>query len=119
MQKLATELDRRHAGYAMTGLAGAWLLTQHAMFRTVSLLLREVPPTSLLSDLGLLDEPRGANVWLVVPADDAVFMGSRVESGFSCAHPLQVYLDLKGHPERSAEAAAEVRRRFLTWKVAA
>jgi hypothetical protein len=119
MQKLATELDRRQSAYAMTGLAGAWLLTQHAMFRTVSLLLREVPPNSLLSDLGILDEPRGANVWLVVPADDAVFMGSRVESGFSCAHPLQVYLDLKGHPERSAEAAAEVRRRFLTWKVVA
>lgn len=119
MHKLATELERRHAVYAMTGLSGAWLLTQHATFRTVSLLLREVPPNSLLSDLGLLDEPRGANVWLVVPADGAVFMGSRVESGFSCAHPLQVYLDLKGHPERSAEAAAEVRRRFLTWKVAA
>jgi hypothetical protein len=119
MQKLATELGRRRAGYAMTGLAGAWLLTRHATFRTVSLLLRESPPTSLLSDLGLLDEPRGANVWLVVPGDEAVFLGSRIESGFSCAHPLQVYLDLKGHAERASEAADELRRRFLTWKVSA
>ncbi len=119
MQTIATELDRRRAGYAMTGLAGAWLLTRHATFRTVSLLLQESPPTSLLGDLGLLDEPRGANVWLVVPGDDAVFMGSRVESGLSCAHPLQVYLDLKGHPERASEAADEVRRRYLTWKVPA
>lgn len=119
MQKVATELDRRHAGHAMTGLAGAWLLTQHATFRTVSVLLREAPPTSLLSDLGLLDESRGANLWLAVPNDDAVFMGSRVEFGFSCAHPLQVYLDLKGHPERASEAAEEVRRRYLTWKVPA
>lgn len=44
MQKLGAELDRRHAGYAMTGLAGAWLLTRHATFRIVSVLLREVPP---------------------------------------------------------------------------
>ena len=117
MQKIATELDRRRAGYAMTGLAGAWLLTRHATFRTVSLLLQDAPPTSLLSDLGLLDEPRGANVWLVVPGDDAVFLGSRVEGGFSCAHPLQVYLDLKGHPERASEAAQEIRRHYLTRKV--
>lgn len=119
MQKLATELDRRRVGYAMTGLAGAWLLTQHAMFRTVSVLLRDVAPPSLLGDLGLLDEARGANVWLVVPNDDAVFMGSRVEHGLSCAHPLQVYLDLKGQPERAAEAADELRRRYLTWKARA
>ena len=119
MQKLATELDRRRAGYAMTGLAGAWLLTRHATFRSVSLLLRESPPASLLNDLGLLDEPRGANVWLVVPGDEAVFLGSRVESGFWCAHPLQVYLDLKSQPERATEAADELRRRYLTWKAPA
>jgi hypothetical protein len=119
MQNLAKALDRRRVGYAMTGLAGAWLLTQHAMFRTVTVLLREEAQPSLLGDLGVIDEPRGANVWLVTPNDDAVFMGSRLEHGLSCAHPLQVYLDLKVHPERAAEAAAEVRRRFLTWKAPA
>lgn len=118
MQNLAKALDRRRVGYAMTGLAGAWLLTQHAMFRTVTVLLRQEARPSLLSDLGVIDEPRGANVWLVAPNDDAVFMGSRLEHGLSCAHPLQVYLDLKAHPERAAEAAAEVRRRYLTWKAA-
>ncbi len=116
MLNLARALDRRRVGYAMTGLAGGWLLTQHAMFRTVTVLLQEEARPSLRGDLGLIDEPRGANVWLVAPNDDAVFMGSRVEHGLSCAHPLQVYLDLKAHPERAAEAAAEVRRRYLTWK---
>lgn len=119
MQNLAKALDRRRVGYAMTGLAGAWLLTQHAMFRIVTVLLRDEARPSLLGDLGVIDEPRGANVWLVVPNDDAVFMGSRLEHGLSCAHPLQVYLDLKAHPERAAEAAGEVRRRYLTWKAAA
>lgn len=113
MQNLAKALDRRGVGYAMTGLAGAWLLTQHAMFRTVTVLLRDEAPPSLLGDLGVIDEPRGANVWLVIPNDDAVFMGSRLEHGVSCAHPLQVYLDLKAHSERAAEAAADVRRHYL------
>lgn len=119
MQNLANALDHRRVGYAISGLAGAWLLTQHAMFRIVTVLLQGEAPPSLLGDLGLLDEPRGANVWLVVPNDDAVFMGSRLEHGLSCAHPLQVYLDLKAHPERAAEAAGEVRRRYLTGKGAA
>jgi len=119
MQNLAKALHRRRVGYAVTGLAGAWLLTQHATFRTVTVLLQDEIPQSLLGDLGVIGEPRGANVWLVVPNDDAVFMGSRLEHGLSCAHPLQVYLDLKAHPERAAEAAAELRRRYLTWKAAA
>jgi len=118
MQRLAETLDRQRIGYAMTGLAGAWLLTQHAMFRTVTVLVRQAVPQSLLGSLGVIDEPRGANVWLVVPNDDAVFLGSRVEHGLSCAHPLQVYLDLKAHPERASEAAAELRGRHLTWKAA-
>jgi hypothetical protein len=118
MQGLAKALERRRVGYAMTGLSGAWLLTQHAMFRTVTVLLREEARPPLLGDLGVIDEPRGANVWLVAPTDDAVFIGSRSEHGLSCAHPLQVYLDLKAHSERAAEAAAEVRRRYLTWKAA-
>jgi hypothetical protein len=119
IENLAKALDRQRIGFAMTGLAGAWLLTQHALFRTVTVLLREEAQPSLLRELGMIDETRGANVWLVTPNDDAVFMGSRLEHGFSCAHPLQVYLDLKAHPERGAEAAAEVRRRYLTWREAA
>jgi hypothetical protein len=30
--------------------------------------------------------------------------------------PVQVYLDLKGHPERAKEAAAELRSRVLQWR---
>lgn len=119
MQKLAEALDRRKIEYAVTGLAGAWLLTKHAMFRTVSLFVREALPSSLLDEIGLMQEPRGANVWLVVPNDDAVFTGVGTQEGMPCAHPLQVFLDLKAHPERAPEAAAEVRRRYLTWQAKA
>jgi hypothetical protein len=34
--------------------------------------------------------------------------------GVRCVHPVQVYLDLKDHPERSAEAAQQLRRKLLS-----
>jgi hypothetical protein len=61
-------------------------------------------------------EPRGANVWIISPTDDSVFVGSRVVRGVPCASPLQAYLDLKAHPERAAEAAAQLRPLVLNGK---
>lgn len=58
---------------------------------------------------------RGANVWLVVPKDVGVFHGQRKVEDIQCVHPVQVYLDLKGHPERATEAADELLRRELNW----
>ena len=116
VRQVAKALGRAKVRYALTGLAGAWALTHHAMFRVVTVLLPEPLPRTVVDDLGLLEEPRGANVWLVAAHDDAVFQGMRTQDGFACAHPLQVYLDLKAHPERAEEAAAEVRRRYLDWK---
>jgi hypothetical protein len=112
---IAGVLRKQKVEYSMTGLAGAWLLTGHAMFRTITLFVRGNAPDVLSRELGLIDEPRGANVWIVAPNDDGVFMGARTQDGLRCAHPLQVYLDLKAHPERAAEAADEVRRRHLPW----
>jgi hypothetical protein len=36
-------------------------------------------------------------------------MGQRTLDGIACAHPLQVYLDLKAQPERASDAAADLR----------
>ena len=101
--------------YAMTGLAGAWLLTKFASFRIATTFLTEPPSKRLLSDLGFREEPRGANTWLVIPNDDGVFDGQEKIDGVACAHPAQVFLDLAGHPERAKEAADEVRKRKLRW----
>lgn len=102
--------------WAITGLAGAWQLTHFAAFRLTTVFVRQFPPTGWQEELGFQDEPRGANLWLVRPIDDAVFQGAKKAGGIPCAHPLQVYLDLKAHPERAEEAAQEVRRRLLGGK---
>ena len=113
VHSLAGKLSEFEVPYAVTGLAAAWLWTKHAGFRISTMYLSGFPSTALLSDLGFRDAPRGANTWLVVPNDQGVFHGSSQLEGIRCIHPVQVYLDLAGHPERSQEAADELRSRLL------
>lgn len=110
--RIARALDGR-VPYAMTGLAGAWLRTRFATFRTTTTFLREAPTRKLLAALGFREEPGGANTWLVTPNDDGVFDGADAVHGVVCAHPVQVFLDRSAHPERAREAADELRARAL------
>lgn len=64
-------------------------------------------------DLGFREEARGANTWLVVPNDEGVFDGMEAIADIPCVHPVQVYVDLKDHPERASEAAVELKKRLL------
>ncbi|MCA9227762.1 MAG: hypothetical protein KDA47_19210 [Planctomycetales bacterium] len=101
--------------WAATGLAAAWLYTEFATFRLATFYLAAMPARSLLDQIGFVEETRGANLWFVLPDDDGVFQASRLEGEIRCVSPLQAYLDLKGHPERANDAAAELRRQRLTW----
>lgn len=109
-------LRAKKLAYAATGLAGAWLLTKFVSFRLTTIFVPEEPSATLLRAIGFRREERGANVWFTIPNDEGVFTGFTDVEGVRCVHPIQAYLDLKAHPERSAEAAAEVRTRLLKWK---
>jgi len=85
------------------------------MFRLVIFFVPEEPSESLMKAAGFRPEERGANVWLVVPNDEGVFADASEQRGVQCVHPVQAFLDLKGHPERAAEAATELRKRLLNW----
>lgn len=113
--KLAAGLKAREIKYAATGLAAAWALTRFAAFRIVTLYLEAEPSEELFSSLAFREDPRGANVWLVAPNDEGVFHGAQEHDGVRCVHPVQVYLDLDGHPERAPEAADLLRREHLSW----
>jgi DNA-binding transcriptional ArsR family regulator len=112
---LVATLTRLQQDYAATGLAAAWRWAPFASFRLVTLYLPTWPSQALLSDLGFQEGERGSNAWLVVPNDEGVFAGAATLDGVRCASALQTYLDLKGHPERAAEAAEELRRVRLSW----
>jgi len=113
-RSVAEALERIGMRYAATALPAAWLWTQHAGFRLSTIYLSHPPSLAAIRDLGFREEARGSNLWLVVPGDEGVFEGAEEVDGIRCVHPLQAYLDLKGHPERAAEAAAELRVRLLS-----
>jgi hypothetical protein len=108
-------LNAKKLDYAATGLAGAWLMTKFAAFRLVTIFVPEEPSENLLKAIGFRREERGANLWFTVPNDEAVFTGTSDVDGVQCVHPIQAYLDLNSQPERSAEAAQELRKRRLQW----
>ena len=111
--RILTELEIQ---YATTGLAAAWLYTRFANFRMATFYLHSAPANSLFDSLHFREDERGANTWLVVPNDEGIFQGTMAREGIPCVHPVQVYLDLKGHPERASEAASMLRREYLKWK---
>lgn len=109
-------LTERGHEHAATGLAAAWAMTRFASFRITTVYLPTDPSPELIEQLGFRADERGANLWLVVPRDPGVFQGAVDKDGIRCVHPVQVYVDLKAHPERASEAAERLRAELLTWK---
>lgn len=117
LKRIVDHLKREDILCWATGLASAWLYTHHATFRITSVYLKDLPEKQILKDMGFVDEPRGANTWLIIPKDEGVLDGAKELSGITCVSPLQTYLDLKGHPERSKEAAVELNKQYLSWSI--
>ena len=115
LRNIADMLNRRDVYYAATGLGAAWIYDHFAAFRLVTIYLKDRIAKDILEALGFREDERGANTWLAIPNDEGVFQGAKEVEGIRCAHPVQIYLDLKGHPERSAEAAASLREKYLKW----
>ena len=114
-KKLSDLLVKNKMSHAATGLCAAWLLNEYAAFRIVTFYIKSPPSGDLLNKLGFREESSGSNVWIVVPKDEGVFHGSNKVEGIRCVHPVQVYLDLFGHPERAKEAAKNIRHEILKW----
>jgi len=115
LQKISDLLLEKDIKHAATGLSGAWLYSKFVGFRIVTFYIDRQLSKELTSILGFRDEERGSNVWFVIPKDEGVFHGSKKVENVNCAHPVQVYLDLFGHPERAKEAADNLREEFLNW----
>ena len=115
IKKVADVFINQNIPYWTTGLAAAWQYTHFAAFRIVSLYLREPLEDLTINDLGFMEEVEGPNIWFIIPNDIGVLEGEHIVNGVMCVNPLQTYLDLKGHPERSKEAAEELKKQHLRW----
>lgn len=116
LDRIPAALEKHSMKYAATGLGAAWLYSHFANFRMATFYLLDPPKDEFTDALGFRQDERGANTWLVVPNDEGVFHGSEVREGIRCVHPLQVFLDLKAHPERAQEAATRLRQDYLKWR---
>jgi len=115
LKQMSRILVEQQIDYAATGLAGAWQYTHFAKFRLATFFLADPPGKNLFDLLHFREDDRGANTWLVVPNDKDVFHGLSTRDDIACVHPVQIYLDLKGHPERAKEAASMLRKDSLKW----
>lgn len=115
LKKVPDLFLRNKVPQAATGLGAAWLYTKFSGFRIVSFYLKFRPSAEIFDFIGFREDPRGANIWFVIPNDEGVFQGSEEVQGIRCVHPVQVYLDLLGHPERAKEAAEHLRQELLNW----
>ena len=116
LHQLVAGLKRASVPHAVTGLAAAWCLNRFAAFRTATVYLRQEFSSDVAAALSFREDPRGANVWLVVPNDEGVFHGaSTTNEDIICVHPVQAWLDLHVHPERAEAVARELRSEYLRW----
>ena len=106
------DADMRHAA---TGLAAAWAYEPFAAYRTAAIYVEQRPSAVTMKLMGAREAAAGTNLWMVVPNDAGVFAETRSIDGIPCVSPLQTYVDLKNHPERSEEAAEALRRAHLPW----
>ena len=113
LRGLAERLDEVHLKWAATGLAAAWMQDGFADFRLVSAFVSRPPVEGEVPGLRRVD--KGENVWLIVPNDEGVFYGVSAHNDVPCVLPVQIWLDLAGHPERSEEAAEHLRQSRLAW----
>jgi hypothetical protein len=111
---VADALREAGVAHAATGLSAAWELTHFVGFRLATFFVGS-RAVDALTPLGFREGERGANLWLLQPNDEGVFEGASDREGVRCVHPVQVVLDLAGHPERAPEAAERVRIQHLKW----
>lgn len=117
LRNMANTLAHCGVYYATTGLGAAWTYDRFVAFRLVTIYIKDQIAKDTLEALGFREDERGANTWLVIPNDEGVFQEAKEVEGIHCVHPVQIYLDLKGQPERKDEAAASLREKYLKWRL--
>lgn len=116
--EVALALSIADVRFAATGLAAAWKYVPYARYRIVSFYvdgISEARLEKLLGEIGYRSGARGANLWLIFPSDEGVFLGARDQKDLRCVSPVQTYLDLLHHPERASDAAQELASHCLPW----
>jgi len=113
--------------YALTALAGAFLIAPHVRPVDVHMYVYNKEDTAAIAKaLNLQPITRGGNVKFVLPYDEGVFYGKQTASlwisdqavsGVNVVSSVQLYVDLYNFPARGEEAASHLLEYILKeWK---
>lgn len=110
--ELTAHLSKATERYAVTGSLAASKIAPIAAPRLAVIYVSDA--ASLSRQLGLRPADAGANVLLVEPVDEGVFVRARLSEGVACAAPSQVAADLLTSPGRGPEEAEAL----ISWMTA-
>ncbi len=108
-RKIDARLNDQGIDHAFTGLPAAWTMNGYTRFRLNTVYVKS-DPYSAAEAITLRRNDAGANVQIVGPDDDGVFLGREERDQLPVVSAVQVYLDLQHLPERADEGAEELRR---------
>jgi len=95
--------------YALTSLAGAWLVSPYVRPIDVHLYIENrKKPKNLSQHLNIKPTAGTGNIRMVIPYDKGVFYGSRLIRGVRVVSNVQLFVDLLNYPARGEEAAQQL-----------
>jgi hypothetical protein len=107
--ELANACNRQGIRYALTGFSGSARFAPAVRYqRAVAYVDGDL--TTLTNSLGWKTVPTGANISLLIPYDDGVFLENLDVNEIKVAAPVQIFLDLQNYRGRGQEAAQAIRK---------
>jgi Transcriptional regulator, AbiEi antitoxin, Type IV TA system len=104
---LATVCDNLDCQYALTGFSGSIRLAPFVRYlKATAYVTGNID--NITQELRVKPVTSGANLTLIVPNDEGVFIGMQTIDGIKVASPIQLYLDLLSMHNRGEEAAQKL-----------
>lgn len=111
-EKIKQYCDSKKLRYAFTLFSGASKLAPFVRQNVVAFYFSG-DKELLQKELNLKPVESGANVLLIAPYDEGVFLGLREIQGHTIVNPVQLYLDLFSYGGRGREQAEFIREKLL------
>ncbi len=111
-RRIAAVGTRPRGKYALTMFSGAFLVAPMVRYYdVVAYVTGDIE--WWFKQLDVKEVESGANLQLVIPRDDGVFMNSREVGGMRVVSDIQLYADLLSSPARGREAAVALREKQI------
>lgn len=104
ISKIAKTGNKLNLNYALTGMAGASMVSPFVRYNDVWVYVLG-NSDALVKELDLRSTTYGANIKILDPYDDGVFMNLRKVRGVNVVSDIQLYVDLYTYPTRGQEQA--------------